>query len=79
MRHTAATAAAMAMAMATVWVAEVMLLLMFLTQIFAGVQLAAAARPLEGAGWTVGGGIGMVTQMFGGVKQSGSNPPTHCC
>jgi hypothetical protein len=66
-----------AMAMATVRMAEVMLLLMFLTQIF-GVRLAAAARPLEGAGWTAGG-IGMVTEMLANVKQSGPNPPTHCC
>jgi hypothetical protein len=67
----------MVMAMATVRMAEAMLVLMFLTQIF-GVHLAAAARPLEGAGWTVSG-IEMVTQMLGGVKQSGPNPPTHCC
>ena len=48
----------MTMAMATVRMAEVLLLLMFLTQIF-GVHQASAARPLEGAGWTVGG-TGMV-------------------
>jgi hypothetical protein len=66
-----------AMAMATVRMAEVMLLLMFLTQIF-GVRLAAAARPLEGERWAVDG-IGMVTEMLGSVKQSGPNPPTHCC
>ncbi|KAM3386445.1 hypothetical protein ACQJBY_009811 [Aegilops geniculata] len=63
--------------MAMARIAEVMLLLMFLTLIFS-VHLASAARLLEGEGWREGG-IGTVTRMLGGIKQSGSSPPTHCC
>ncbi|KQJ82136.1 hypothetical protein BRADI_5g06580v3 [Brachypodium distachyon] len=66
------------MAMAAKMARVMLLLVLLLTQIF-GV-LAGAARPLklEGNGW-MEGGIGMVAQMLGGAKQSGSNPPGHCC
>ncbi|KAI4967332.1 hypothetical protein ZWY2020_028388 [Hordeum vulgare] len=57
--------------------ASVMMLLMFLMLIF-GVHLASAARPLEGEGWSESG-IGTLARMLGGIKQSVSSPPTHCC
>ena len=57
---------------ATVGMAKVLLLLVFLIQIINVLTL--HARPLKGQG-----GIEMVVDMFGDKKQSGSNPPSHCC
>jgi hypothetical protein len=58
--------------MAALRMAQVLLLLVFLIQIINVLTL--HARPLKGQG-----GIEMVVDMFGDKKQSGSNPPSHCC
>uniref|UniRef100_A0A453BTL3 Uncharacterized protein n=2 Tax=Triticinae TaxID=1648030 RepID=A0A453BTL3_AEGTS len=63
---------------ATANMAKVVLLLLLVIQISS--VLAAAARPFVGDdGQWLQNGIGMVTQMLGGVKQSGSSGRTHCC
>jgi hypothetical protein len=64
------------MAAAAANMAKVVLLLLFVMQLYS--VLAAAGRPLAGDGQWLENGIGMVTQMLGGVK-SRSNPRTHCC
>lgn len=51
---------------------KVVLLLVFLIQIIN--VLTVSARPFKGEG-----SIEMVVDMFGDKKQSGSNPPSHCC
>lgn len=65
----------------TVKMAKVVLLLVFLVQVMS--VLAATARPLEGdagasSSW-LESGVGMLTQLLLGAKQSGSNKRTHCC
>ncbi|KQJ82132.1 hypothetical protein BRADI_5g06504v3 [Brachypodium distachyon] len=63
---------------ATAMMAKLVVVLLFLTQIF-GLHLAAAARPLqEGHGAWMENGIEMLTQLLGGSK-SGSNGRGHCC
>ena len=58
--------------MAPLGMAKVVLLLVFLIQIIN--VLTVSARPFKGEG-----AIKMVVDMFGDKKQSGSNPPSHCC
>ncbi|KAL6650551.1 hypothetical protein ACP70R_009476 [Stipagrostis hirtigluma subsp. patula] len=65
----------MAMA-AAMRMAKVVLMLVFLVQILNAVVV--SARPFKGERW-LEDGIEMVVDILGDLKQSGSNPPSHCC